>query len=149
VGKIIYLRQNYHFGPLKIAMYLRRYHQITISKSGVWRILKKFYQFTAIDDYTAARLPFKNERVQTDNGTEFQSAFHLHLLDQGVEHIPHNQWPTFRRASTLTSCPRSSETLYITTFGLLLGSLFGLGLAMMLVKILTGVGMVLALRRAR
>ena len=24
VGKIIYLRQNYHFGPHKIAMYLRR-----------------------------------------------------------------------------------------------------------------------------
>src|SRR5512141_3052563 len=24
VGKILYLRQNYHFGPLKIAMYLRR-----------------------------------------------------------------------------------------------------------------------------
>ncbi len=26
VGKIIYLRQNYHFGPQKIAMYLKRYH---------------------------------------------------------------------------------------------------------------------------
>jgi transposase-like protein len=25
VGKIIYLRQNYHFGPAKIAMYLKRY----------------------------------------------------------------------------------------------------------------------------
>lgn len=31
VGKIIYLRQNYHFGPEKIAMYLKRYHDITIS----------------------------------------------------------------------------------------------------------------------
>ncbi|WP_433191187.1 helix-turn-helix domain-containing protein [Actinoallomurus sp. CA-150999] len=30
VGKIIYLRQNYHFGPEKIAMYLKRYHDITI-----------------------------------------------------------------------------------------------------------------------
>jgi transposase len=39
VGKIIYLRQNYHFGPGKIAMYLRRYHEIIISPSGVWRIL--------------------------------------------------------------------------------------------------------------
>ncbi len=39
VGKIIYLRQNYHFGPAKIAMYLKRYHDITISNSGVWRIL--------------------------------------------------------------------------------------------------------------
>jgi transposase InsO family protein len=37
-------------------------------------------------DYTASRLPFKIERVQTDNGSEFQSAFHLHLLDQGIEH---------------------------------------------------------------
>ena len=41
VGKIIYLRQNYHFGPLKISMYLKRYHDIEISSSGVWRILKR------------------------------------------------------------------------------------------------------------
>ena len=39
VGKIMYLRQQYHFGPHKIAMYLKRYHDITISPSGVWRIL--------------------------------------------------------------------------------------------------------------
>jgi len=25
LGKIIYLRQHYHFGPLKISMYLKRY----------------------------------------------------------------------------------------------------------------------------
>jgi transposase len=41
VGKIIYLRENYHFGPHKIVMYLKRYHDVTISKSGVWRILKR------------------------------------------------------------------------------------------------------------
>ena len=41
VGKIIYLRQSYHFGPHKIAMYLKRYHEVTISPSGVWRILKR------------------------------------------------------------------------------------------------------------
>jgi transposase InsO family protein len=41
VGKIIYLRQNYHFGPGKISMYLQRYHQVKISNSGVWRILKR------------------------------------------------------------------------------------------------------------
>src|SRR6516165_10291612 len=28
VGKIMYLRQHYHFGPLKISMYLKRYHDI-------------------------------------------------------------------------------------------------------------------------
>ena len=41
VGKILYLRQHYHFGPAKIAMYLRRYHDVAISPSGVWRILKR------------------------------------------------------------------------------------------------------------
>ena len=41
VGKIIYLRQHYHFGPAKIAMYLKRYHDIQLSPSGVWRILKR------------------------------------------------------------------------------------------------------------
>lgn len=41
VGKIIHLRQNYHFGPMKIQMYLKRYHDVEISSSGVWRILKR------------------------------------------------------------------------------------------------------------
>jgi signal transduction histidine kinase len=42
VGNILYLRQHYHFGPAKIAMYLARYHDVSISHSGVWRILKRF-----------------------------------------------------------------------------------------------------------
>jgi transposase InsO family protein len=159
VGKIIYLRQHYHFGPARIAMYLRRYHDIQISSSGVWRILKrlqlnrlpasqrykrhdrrwkryekplpghrvqldvkfiqplpgtpkakKYYQFTAIDDctrlrvlriypklnqqtaiqfldYVLERLPFRVEVIQTDNGVEFGSSFHWHVLDRGAGHV--------------------------------------------------------------
>ena len=158
VGKIIYLRSNYHFGPQKISMYLARYHGIAVSTSGVWRILKKadmnrlprsqrykphakrwqryekpqpghqvqidvkfiapiagvttkrFYQYTAIDDCTrlrilkvfernnarsaiqfvdfvCERLPFRVERIQTDNGAEFQKDFHWHVLDKGIEHV--------------------------------------------------------------
>src|SRR5215472_10393667 len=158
VEKVIYLRQNYHFGPAKIAMYLQRYHDITISKSGVWRILKrldlnrlpayqrykrhdrkwkryekplpghavqvdvkfiaplsssskkKYYQFTAIDDCTRLRVlriydrlnqktaiqfadflldkfPFRVEVIPTDNGSEFQTAFHWHLADRGIRHV--------------------------------------------------------------
>ncbi len=41
IAKIIYLRQTYHFGPWKIQMYLKRYHDIDVSSSGVWRILKR------------------------------------------------------------------------------------------------------------
>jgi hypothetical protein len=41
VGKIVHLRKTYHFGPAKIAMYLKRYHDLEVSTSGVWRILKR------------------------------------------------------------------------------------------------------------
>ncbi|MGV0739750.1 helix-turn-helix domain-containing protein [Mycobacterium syngnathidarum] len=41
VEKIIHLRQHYHFGPMKITMYLKRYHDVEISTSDVWRILKR------------------------------------------------------------------------------------------------------------
>jgi transposase InsO family protein len=157
VGKIVYLRRNYHFGPHKIAMYLKRYHDIEVSPSGVWRILKrldmsrlpasqrykrhvdrwkryekplpghrvqvdvkfiaplkgsrkKHFQFTAIDDctrirvlriydrlnqqtairfldYVLEKLPFKVEVIQTDNGVEFGSQFHYHVLDRGIGHV--------------------------------------------------------------
>ena len=157
VGKIVYLRQTYHFGPLKIAMYLQRYHDLKLSQSGIWRILrrlslgrlpssqryvryrerwkryekpepghqvqidvkfiaplkgsrKKHYQFTAIDDctrlrvlrlydrlgqqsaiqfvdYVLEKLPFQVQRIQTDNGSEFQAQFHWHVLDRGIEHV--------------------------------------------------------------
>jgi transposase InsO family protein len=157
VGKIIHLRQHYHFGPQKISMYLKRYHDIDVSTSGVWRILKRlglnrlpssqrykrhserwkryekpepghrvqidvkfiaplkgsrkrYYQFTAIDDCTRVRvlrvydrcnnktaiqffdyvmqkLPFRVEVIQTDNGSEFQAAFHWHVIDSGVSHV--------------------------------------------------------------
>ena len=51
VEKILWLRKNYHLGPAKIAMYLARYHDVTISVSGVWRMLKR------LGNESAARLP--------------------------------------------------------------------------------------------
>ena len=138
-------------------MYLKRYHEVTVSPSGVWRILnradlsrlpssqrykrhkerwkryekpqpghsvqldvkfiepikgvrKKHYQFTAIVDctrlrvlkiydrlnqktaiqfvdYVLEKLPFQVLKIQTDNGAEFQAAFHWHLLDRGIRHV--------------------------------------------------------------
>ncbi|MBN9152356.1 MAG: transposase family protein [Micrococcales bacterium] len=71
---------------------------------------KRYYQYTAIDDCTRLRvlraypthdqktairfidhvlskLPFKIEKVQTDNGKEFGQIFHWHLLDKGINHV--------------------------------------------------------------
>ena len=39
VSKILYLRQHYHFGPGRIADYLRRFHELTVAVSSVHRIL--------------------------------------------------------------------------------------------------------------
>jgi transposase InsO family protein len=39
VSKILYLRQNYHFGPGKIADYLKRFHRLSVARSSVHRIL--------------------------------------------------------------------------------------------------------------
>jgi transposase InsO family protein len=41
VAKVVYLRQTYHFGPLRIKMYLERYHGISVNKSSIWKILKR------------------------------------------------------------------------------------------------------------
>ncbi len=38
-------------------------------------------------DYVFEKLPFHVEVIQTDNGAEFQSAFHWHVLDRGVQHV--------------------------------------------------------------
>ena len=39
ISKILYLRQPYHFGPGRIADYLRRFHHLTVARSSVHRIL--------------------------------------------------------------------------------------------------------------
>ena len=41
VSKILYLRQNYHFGAGRITAYLKRFHDIKIARSSVHRILVK------------------------------------------------------------------------------------------------------------
>jgi transposase InsO family protein len=41
VSKIMYLRVHYHFGPGRIADYLKRFHRQSIAKSSVHRILRR------------------------------------------------------------------------------------------------------------
>jgi transposase len=41
VSKILYLRERYHFGAGRIADYLKRFHQGTIARSSVHRLLGK------------------------------------------------------------------------------------------------------------
>ncbi|MEV0375638.1 transposase family protein [Streptomyces sp. NPDC050636] len=69
-----------------------KYYQFTAiddcTRLRVLRIYPRCDQKTAIQflDYVLERLPFRVEVIQTDNGAEFQSAFHWHALDKGIAH---------------------------------------------------------------
>ena len=71
----------------------RKHYQFTAiddcTRIRVLRIYDRCNQETAIQflDYVLAKLPFRVERIQTDNGAEFQSAFHYHVLDRGIGHV--------------------------------------------------------------
>jgi transposase InsO family protein len=70
----------------------RKHYQFTAiddcTRLRVLRIYPKLNQKTAIQfvDYVLERLPFRVEVIQTDNGVEFGSSFHWHLLDKGIGH---------------------------------------------------------------
>jgi len=55
----------------------------------VLRIYDRCNQQSAIQflDYVLSRLPFRVGVIQTDNGVEFGSSFHWHVLDKGVGHV--------------------------------------------------------------
>lgn len=38
-------------------------------------------------DHVIEKLPFQIEVVETDNGSEFHSKFHWHVLDRGIRHV--------------------------------------------------------------
>ncbi|MEV3927281.1 DDE-type integrase/transposase/recombinase [Actinomadura coerulea] len=69
-----------------------KYYQFTAidncTRLRVLRIYPKCDQKTAIAflDYVLERPPFRVEVIQTDNGAEFQTAFHWHVLDKGIAH---------------------------------------------------------------
>jgi len=71
----------------------RRYYQFTAiddcTRLRVMKIYDRNTQKNAIQfvDYVLSSLPFKVECIQTDNGKEFQSQFHWHILDKGIRHI--------------------------------------------------------------
>ena len=70
----------------------RKHYQFTAigdcTRLRVLRIYPSLKHKTAIQfvDYVLEKLPLLVEVVQTDNGPEFGSSFHYHLLDKGVGH---------------------------------------------------------------
>lgn len=53
------------------------------------QIHPKHNQNTAIEfiDYVIEKFPFRIHTIRTDNGHEFQTKFHWHVEDQGINHV--------------------------------------------------------------
>ena len=85
-SKILYLRQHYHFGPGKIADYLRRFHQQSLAVSSVHRILLR---------HGMNRLPSSQKhRAHARRWHRYEKAqpgFRLQLDVKFLERIPGTQ----------------------------------------------------------
>lgn len=70
---------------------IKRFQYTAIDDSTRIRALKiyeKHTQANATDfiNYVVEKFPFRIKMIRTDNGHEFQSKFHWHVLDLGMEH---------------------------------------------------------------
>jgi transposase InsO family protein len=79
VSKILYLRQNYHFGPRRIADYLKRFHSLSLATSSVHRILGK---------HGMSRLPANQKhRQHTKRWKRYEKAQPGHRLQMDVKFL--------------------------------------------------------------
>jgi transposase InsO family protein len=100
LAKLLYLRQTYHFGPDKIVMYFDRYHDIHISKSGVYRILKRL-QLNRLR---------QNQRYQTHKASwkRYEKPEPGHRLQVNVKFLERIKGPESRyyRYTAIDDCTR-------------------------------------------
>ena len=80
VARIAYLRQHYHFGPLKISMYPKRYYDIEIFRSGVWPVLDRGIRHTYIKTATL-RLNGKIKRPNNIDSEELHRMLNTVAVD--------------------------------------------------------------------
>ena len=114
VSKVLYLRQQYHFGAGRIADDPRRFHQVAVARSTVHRLLgthglgrlpanqkrKRLYQFTAIDDCTRIRVRKVFDACKQATAIRFiddvfrRLPFRVHVVptDNGAEFQSQFQW---------------------------------------------------------
>jgi len=71
---------------------VRRFQYTAIDDATRIRAMKiypKHNQKTAIEfiDYVLDKFPFRVHTIRTDNGHEFQTRFHWHVEDMGIQHV--------------------------------------------------------------
>jgi Integrase core domain len=76
-----------------LAGYRQKHYQFTAiddcTRLRVLKIYSRLNQKTAIEfiDHALQKLPFQVQLVQTDNGPEFGTPFHWHVLHKGIRRV--------------------------------------------------------------
>ncbi|MEU7851978.1 leucine zipper domain-containing protein, partial [Micromonospora parva] len=114
VEKILWLRRQYHFGPAKIAMYLQRYHDVAISTSGVWRILKKvgLNRLPASQRYKRRSIRWKRYEKQRPGHQLQVDVKFIEPLGQSGRKKRYYQYTAIddcTRLRVLRACPRNDQ----------------------------------------
>ena len=94
VSKILYLRQTYHFGAGRIADYLKRFHEISIARSSVHRLLGK---------HGMGRLPANQKhRPHKQRWTRYEKPQPGHRLQLDVKFLERIPQTRFASGRTIT-----------------------------------------------
>src|SRR3990170_3409767 len=99
----------------------RRYYQHTAiddcTRIRILKIYERNTQQTAITfvDYVLSKPPFTVQCIQTDNGSEFGSQFHWHVLDKDIKHRYIRPRPSSPRSKSSIGGCRSGSSSTTTT----------------------------------
>ncbi len=71
---------------------IKRYQYTAIddaTRVHALKIYKRHTQANALDftNYVIHKLPFRIQKIRTDRGHEFQTKFHWHVEDLGIQHV--------------------------------------------------------------
>lgn len=101
VSKVLYLRQNYHFGPGKISDYLKRYHNIQIAQSTVHRVLQR-HSLSRLPNY---RRKYERQKHQWKRYEKQQPGHRLQIDVKFLERIPGTS-KRFYQFTAIDDCTR-------------------------------------------
>jgi len=101
VSKVLYLRQNYHFGPGRIAAYLARYHQIKIAVSTVHAVLKRHN----LSNLPSSLRSYQRQKHSWKRYEKQQSGHRLQIDVKFLERIPGSK-KRFYQYTAIDDCTR-------------------------------------------
>ena len=101
IGKILYLRKNYHFGAGKISHYLHRYHEIQVAQSTVHCVLQRHN----LNRLPSNRRKYERRKIQWKRYEKQQPGHRVQIDVKFLERIPGTS-KRFYQYTAIDDCTR-------------------------------------------